>query len=329
MNSGKYYNDLLNIYWCDDVKYSPEICEITYINKGWFGSIYKCFIKETSETVIVKKSKKIYTEDYIFLFMNIEQKNIMKIYDTLLNKNYSISILEYGEYSFFDFINTHSEKHIIVSLFFQLVLSIYLLNTEYNFIHNDIKLDNLMVNIVSDEYIEYNINDNIFLIKTYGYKILIIDHELGYTRKNDDDRDLCKITNLFIEYYHKIIKKIVPNNKIISIIKNTTEFKKLLSKSTHNLKNFYNGSRDKFINIYCKNFLNMSLGNLSDTDMDKCLLIYHIINPIKLILEKKDNFIDTFMSTYKKYFISPSDKIYVFNCEYIDANEDLIVHNKI
>jgi len=149
----------------------------------------------------------------------------------------------------------NSDKyHVLKSVLLQTIMSVFLAYQSCGFLHNDLHLDNILIKKTKKESFSYQLEDektktiHNFNIKTYGYKIVIMDFEssmiviknkdgirtywnnllnmisrLHYDLKNKDgDRvailDLSDIT-LFIEKQESLNGQIINTLQLLEMIK--------------------------------------------------------------------------------------------------------------
>lgn len=65
---------------------------------------------------------------------------------------------------------------ILVSALFQITYALAYLQTHFDFVHNDLHINNIMYTSTPDEFFYYRIQDQIYKVPTYGYCFKIIDY---------------------------------------------------------------------------------------------------------------------------------------------------------
>jgi hypothetical protein len=65
---------------------------------------------------------------------------------------------------------------ILVSALFQITYALAYLQTHFDFVHNDLHINNIMYTSTQEEFYYYRIQDQIYKIPTYGYCFKIIDY---------------------------------------------------------------------------------------------------------------------------------------------------------
>ena len=74
----------------------------------------------------------------------------------------------------------------MTSWIFQICFALTYANDKYDFVHNDLHIQNIMGKKTDIEYLYYKVNDKIYKIPTYGYIMKIIDFGRATFTYNDN-----------------------------------------------------------------------------------------------------------------------------------------------
>jgi len=201
------------------------------ITKEHFIEVYDIF---KIKGKILKQYFTIITPTYYKIFNN-------ETYCVIVTKNYNaLSLKEFFKYT--------PTENIIIEIFFELLYSIYVMNTYLKIIHNDVHFDNILVIKESNPKLKtYYINDKYFT-RMSNYSVKIYDFDLAYLdgydnsilntlhsdgRYNDFNkaRDMWIILLSLLHDNSKNYIKIYPLTQIINILKhNNVEIDNILKK---------------------------------------------------------------------------------------------------
>ena len=197
----------------NDVSIRRDVC---YVCKGTINNnnaYYKFFIDKKSNSRYIYEQKiynylfdKQKTHDTITKEHFIEVYDIFKIKGNILKKYfttitpiyneidsqaiYCVTVTkDYNTLSLLNFLykNKSTSENIIIEIFFELLYSIYVMNTYLKIIHNDVHFDNILVIKESNSKLKtYYINNKSFT-RMSSYSIKIYDFDLAYLDGYDNN----------------------------------------------------------------------------------------------------------------------------------------------
>lgn len=194
-----------------------------------------------------------------------------------LKNNYSMIILEYFDGTIFDLINSlfplfppnkrnfnQIEIDTINSIFAQLIISIYLFHTKFNYFHNDAHLKNFLykkVNNNDNKYYHYKVGDKDYYIKNCGYVIVLSDYGLSTSIIRTDDNEYKKKS---LKDYEDILNKISLYLRKILIGDNIEQFTHYKDMSNNKNKTYFSSFDELAFLDFMMNFLNIKTAKTVD-----------------------------------------------------------------
>ena len=265
-----------------------------YVGKGMQGIVYKL---ENYAIKIIKNDKKVLKEFKIIkLLANHNLTNFVKFYLVHETDKYVIYVMQFIKYTLGDW--WYESDYTLcefLEMMMQLLITIYIMNHELKFYHNDLKFNNIMVDELKKPIeLIYIIKNKKYIIKS-KYVFYIIDFgESGFTPNNG------RLIN-DSEFISTIYKKIIINhlgNNYLKFILQTDKFKEI-----------YNSYVKKYKNDHIIKKLSLSYAidnNLLDTQVEKEIdkIPFEILHLIGSYDKDKNNpikNIDLTFEIYKKY----------------------------
>ena len=167
------FNGEDNIFKCDKKTSIDEYTITSELGIGSYASVKLGIHKETKNKFAIKiydknlindDDKKYTIKNEIFILNQLDNENVMKLYDVIETNRYLYLIMEYiNGISLLDFIqkqkNHRIDENICKELFYQIVKGILYCQNE-NICHRDIKLENILI-----------VNNKIIKIIDFGFAI--------------------------------------------------------------------------------------------------------------------------------------------------------------
>ena len=167
------FNGEDNIFKCDKKTTIDEYIITSELGIGSYASVKLGIHKETKNKYAIKiydknlindDDKKYTIKNEIFILNQLDNENVMKLYDVIETNRYLYLIMEYiNGISLLDFIqkqkNHRIDENICKELFYQIVKGILYCQNE-NICHRDIKLENILI-----------VNKKIIKIIDFGFAI--------------------------------------------------------------------------------------------------------------------------------------------------------------
>ena len=167
------FNGEDNIFKSDKKTSIDDYIISTELGKGSYASVKLGIHKETKNKYAVKiydkylindEEKKYTIKNEIFILSQLDDENVMKLYDVIETNRYLYLIMEYIDgISLLDFIQKHKnhriEENECKELFYQIVKGILYCQNE-NICHRDIKLENILI-----------VNNKVIKIIDFGFAI--------------------------------------------------------------------------------------------------------------------------------------------------------------
>jgi hypothetical protein len=237
----KYFNNLPCKKILKKLKFKNVIAN------GTWGTIYKLNINNNFVSLkfqpIYNDKKHLYIDDNRNIDLEIElltKLSIFKLTNNCLHfpyfyfskkcNNNIIIVYEYFNYNLLHFfINTYNFNE-FKSIMQQILISIYYFQKITGYYHNDINLDNFLLNNTSLDTITYP--DLNISIKTYGKYICLWDYAnaIIIPKKNKSNVDIVQFKSMIPKYITNIIYKEFKHKHIIEFCKQYKDFTPFLNK---------------------------------------------------------------------------------------------------
>lgn len=117
--------------------------------------------------------------------------NFIQVY--AFNENVPLIIMEYADNNcrFLFKENKYIPTEIYKTFLFQILMSIYFLNTHLNLYHKDVRLPNILYKKINPNTVfHYKINNNDYFVPTFGYLFMLADFGKTDTNKNKTRTDI-------------------------------------------------------------------------------------------------------------------------------------------
>jgi hypothetical protein len=89
------------------------------------------------------------------------------------------------EYNIDDNFDVVGYENTLFSILFQTILSLLYIQEEWNMVHNDLHIGNIMFKTTDEKYLNYSLNGNFYRVPTFGMIVKIIDWNRGSLTLNN------------------------------------------------------------------------------------------------------------------------------------------------
>ena len=220
------------------------------IGKGFWGSIYKFEIKDNKIAIKIQPlyNDKLYDSNIkdprnidleIQLLKQISNFKINNnfihfpyFYSSLTCQKQSLIFYEYYPYNLTKFFNTEYTFESFKSIIYQCIITIYYFQKITEHFHNDIHIENFLLNEININELQYSFFNYDIKIKLYGYYISIWDFANAIPiYKTDNNIDILQLKLMFSSYIKKYIYNLFSYPQLYGFCIKNEKFKKYYDKS--------------------------------------------------------------------------------------------------